>query len=441
MFIKESHVYSEDTILSEVVVVGSGAGGSTIAKELAAKGRKVTLLERGRYHRLGTEMRALKFYTGRFMKIKPGELSRGNVELLRTIMMGGSTMVTLGNGVRALQEEFQSMGLNLEKELSETERELGVAPIPEDLMGERTRIMKRASEELGYKVKPMPKFVDFSRCTNCGMCVTGCSYGAKWTAQNYIAEARKHGARIMTESEVTHVIHSGGEVKGVKVRSKSGSFELEAEHVILAAGGIGTPRILQRSDLDSGSDLFADLFVNTFGLVEEANWGEEMGMATMIDEFHESEGFLLSPILDTKVHMLLYLPLLMKRRAFKRGKTLGLMTKIKDDHSGYVSQDSIEKGVTERDRRRLERGIEISEQILTKAGAKESSLYTTPVRGAHIGGTAGMGRVVNLDQETEISGLFVSDASVFPSAPGAPPVLTIIALSKRLSDLLHREYL
>jgi len=57
------------------------------------------------------------------------------------------------------------------------------------------------------------------------------------------------------------------------------------------------------------------------------------------------------------------------------------------------------------------------------------------------GGTAGIGRVVNVDQETEISRLLVSDASVFPVSPGAPPVLTIVALSKRFSKKIAPEYL
>jgi len=52
-----------------------------------------------------------------------------------------------------------------------------------------------------------------------------------------------------------------------------------------------------------------------------------------------------------------------------------------------------------------------------------------------------MGRVVNVDQETEISRLFVSDASVFPVSPGTPPVLTVVALSKRFSKKIASEYL
>ncbi len=71
--------------------------------------------------------------------------------------------------------------------------------------------------------------------------------------------------------------------------------------------------------------------------------------------------------------------------------------------------------------------------ILTEAGVSPDTLVSTPARGAHPGGTAAVGEVVDKNLETEIENLFVADASVFPRAPGAPPVLTILALAKRLA--------
>ena len=57
-------------------------------------------------------------------------------------------------------------------------------------------------------------------------------------------------------------------------------------------------------------------------------------------------------------------------------------------------------------------------------------------QGTHPGGTAAIGEVVNANLETEISNLYVCDASVLPTAPGLPPILTIIALAKRLAKSL-----
>jgi len=58
------------------------------------------------------------------------------------------------------------------------------------------------------------------------------------------------------------------------------------------------------------------------------------------------------------------------------------------------------------------------------------------VQGAHPGGTAAIGEVVDTNLETKVSGLFVCDASVLPAAPGLPPMLTIGALAKYLGKKL-----
>ena len=142
-----------------VLIVGSGVGGATLAKELTKKGFKIMMLEAGAYPKIGTERNALNFYTGNMLG--PGEFTKENVEILRTKMVGGSSVVTIGNGVRALQNEFKTAGIDLEDEFKEAEHELKITPCPENKMGERTKLISKASEELGYECKPMQKFIDF----------------------------------------------------------------------------------------------------------------------------------------------------------------------------------------------------------------------------------------------------------------------------------------
>ena len=62
-------------------------------------------------------------------------------------------------------------------------------------------------------------------------------------------------------------------------------------------------------------------------------------------------------------------------------------------------------------------------------------------RGAHPGGSAAIGEVVDVNLETSIRGLFVCDASVLPKSPGKPPILTILALSKRLAEYIEKDLL
>jgi len=116
---------------------------------------------------------------------------------------------------------------------------------------------------------------------------------------------------------------------------------------------------------------------------------------------------------------------------------LGIMTKIKDDDKGYVTaKERFYKTPTENDYKKLNKGAELSKQILLEAGVKKKDMFITKPRGAHPGGTAAIGDVVNTDLETEIKNLYVCDASVFPQSPGAPPIVTIIALAKRLAKKL-----
>jgi choline dehydrogenase-like flavoprotein len=301
----------------------------------------------------------------------------------------------------------------------------------------------KASNDLGLDVKPMLKFIDFQRCRSCGGCAQGCIYGAKWTAQKSIGDALRAGAKLLTDTSVDLVLHSGGEVKGVRARGPSCVMEIDAENVVVAAGGIDTPVILQRSGLsNAGGNFFADPYVNTVGIVGEDCMGDEVSMATVIDGFHEGNGFIVSPAFDKPWTTFLHFPSLRKRYALRMCRILKLMTKITDDDAGRVNVDgTINKPLTDNDRKKLGKGEELSKSILLQAGADPRSLCTEGVRAGHPGGTAGIGRVVNSGQETEISRLFVSDASVLPEAPGLPPVLTIVALSKRLSKILSSQYM
>ncbi|HUE95477.1 MAG TPA: GMC oxidoreductase, partial [Longimicrobiaceae bacterium] len=115
----------------------------------------------------------------------------------------------------------------------------------------------------------------------------------------------------------------------------------------------------------------------------------------------------------------------------------GVMIKLKDELSGEVDEEGrIFKGLTARDRERLARAEEVAATILRQAGCSPDSIFTTPLRGTHPSATARIGDVVNADLETEVGGLYVCDASVFPEALCRPTVLTIIALARRLVESL-----
>jgi choline dehydrogenase-like flavoprotein len=414
----------------EFTIIGSGAGGATLARELSKKGKQVLVVERGGHDKRGSFE---DFLVGLDVPT-----SQEGVSVYRKIMAGGSTVVSAGCGIRSLEEELSGFGISLDQEFEEAEQDTGVSLLDTKFISEGCEKIMWASKELGYQMEPMPKFVDTEKCKKCGMCVCGCARGAKWTALDYLQEASEAGVEILYETTVEQVTVQNGKVKGVKGTGPNGSIEILSDVVVLAAGGLGTPVILQQSGIkDADSGFFIDLFVYAFGVTDGIDQFRGPQMALVDREFHKSKGFILSPYLPP--HKMAYFSELGEQAANLPEKGLvGMMIKIVDEPVGHVYPDgSIDKPVTEQDWARLNEGCSISKEILVKAGADSKSIVvTTNPKGGHPGGTAAIGKIVDKDMQTEIDNLFVCDASVFPTSPGLPPILTIIALAKRLAKKL-----
>jgi len=208
-----------------------------------------------------------------------------------------------------------------------------------------------------------------------------------------------------------------------------------ADTVIIAAGGLGTPVVLLKSGIKkAGTGLFMDLLVNTYGVTDGLNQVHEPTMTLVNHDFHKSRGFILSPFVSHPF-LVRFVEIGVKVLTARDDKIIGIMTKICDEPVGQVYPDgTVSKPVTEKDKEKLNEGSRISKEILVKAGARKT--YVSRVQGAHPGGTAAIGRVVDSNLQTEVNNLFVCDSSVLPTAPGLPPILTIVALAKRLAKFL-----
>ena len=422
----------------DIIIVGSGAGGATLARELTRKKqRNILLLEKGkREASYGTLKESVRYFDGNTFLRQPAK-SREGVILWRTIMAGGSTFVSCGNGVRCLEQDLKEHGLDLSAEFKEAEKDMQIKPINEGSLSQGTLHLKEAAKRLGYAFDPMPKFIDSDKCTGCGRCVFGCVHGAKWTALEYLDEAQDNGVEILCEHQLLSVDTRGGRVTGVTARGPKALLKLNAKIVVLAAGGLGTPVILQEAGIEgAGEGLFIDMLVNTYGVTDRLNHLGEPPMALVNHEFHKEEGFILSSYMNHPKG-LRFIETGAKAFTQSSKSLLGIMTKSADDSTGKVMPDgSVSKEATDADQKRLSKGSSIAADILKRAGAHPSSITITKPQGAHPGGTAAIGRVVDKQLQTSIDGLFVCDASVLPRAPGLPPTLTIVALAKRLAKIL-----
>jgi choline dehydrogenase-like flavoprotein len=238
------------------------------------------------------------------------------------------------------------------------------------------------------------------------------------------------------------VLIEDGQAVGVEGTIGRAPFAVRAETIILAAGGIGTPRVLQASGFrEAGLGMTMDATVMVYGFVKEHGIGNEPPMTWSWE--NDDAGYMLSTLMDP---WLLY-PLINSLKGLKYALTwprwnniLGVMIKLKDDVSGGVfANGKISKPMTAQDQSRLAQAEDVCHKILIEAGAEPSSIFMTPLRGTHPSGTVRLGRLVDQNLQTETRGLYVCDASVFPEALDRPTVLTIVGLAKRLAKHLSHS--
>ncbi|MDR0900041.1 MAG: GMC family oxidoreductase N-terminal domain-containing protein [Methanobrevibacter sp.] len=402
-----------------VLVIGSGVGGAIIGMELAKANIPVTIIEKGPFCHVKD---SYKYYDS--------DKIDDNLDLSKTVCVGGSSVVAAGNGVRLLEEELAKYDVDISKELDEVEELIGVHQMDDSHFGKGTKKFIEAAKSIGLQVSKMPKFIREEDCVKCGNCAWGCPNDAKWSSQDFIKIAIENGAKLIDNIEVTEIIHEKNSVKGVNIKNSDGSTKIiESDTIILSAGAIDSAIILQNSGIKAGEKLFVDPFVTVGGIIKDINYNREVTMNALV----VGGNFVLAPHYSTILNENI------DDNSVKKGDILSIMVKIPDDNNGKIVDGEVIKENTIKDVRFIAEGAATAGAILVKAGVDPTTIVSTHLRGAHPGGTAPIGDIVDENLETKYKGLFVSDASVIPEAPGAPPILAILALSKRLSKYLIKK--
>jgi choline dehydrogenase-like flavoprotein len=251
---------------ADVVVVGSGAGGAVAAKELAEAGLKVIVLEEGEHFDRrdftgSPPERLRRFYRGNGLTFTNGvptislPIGRG---------VGGSTLINSGTCFRTPDFVLDAWGMDraeLEPLFEDVEETLSVAAVGADIMGANGEVMDRGRRELGYSGGPIRR--NARGCHGSGVCAFGCPLDAKLGMHvTYLPLAVRAGARIMSGCRVDGLVMESGRAVGVRgsiVDPETGAvqrdarFEVRAQRVILAAGAIYTPVLLQRQGVANSS--------------------------------------------------------------------------------------------------------------------------------------------------------------------------------------------
>jgi cholesterol oxidase len=267
----------------DIVIVGSGFGGSVSALRLAEKGFRVALLEMGRrlddaaIAQAGTDTKALAWAPAFGMKGFFAQDVFRHVAIVRGIGVGGGSLVYAAVLLEPRDAFYRdpawtSLGPDWKAELSPhyatAKRMLGVVPNPhhgiqDDWLRGAARRMDAAATfdtvpqgiffgDPSHSV-PDPFFSgagpDRTGCNQCGCCITGCAYGAKNSLdRNYLWLAERRGVQVIPERQVTHIEPLSGAGYAVHQRhpwERSLRYApLRARYVVLSAGALGTQEIL-----------------------------------------------------------------------------------------------------------------------------------------------------------------------------------------------------
>ena len=430
------------TLYTDIVVVGAGSGGCTIARELSKKGKKVILIDKGVYSKmfygsLLAPIRYMEKYGFLYRTIEGDWIVQGKG-------FGGGTLIYAGSAFMPDTEKWKQYGVDLTGYLDEARKDCWVNKIPEDYLGEGSKRLLHAAQELGYAWEVMDKFVDLEKCKpDCPMCPYGCPRGAKWTGMFFAEEAERNGAILLPKVEVRDIIIENGVAGGVRAKGSNGQeYEINSKVVVCAAGGISTARIMKRSGFnDAGRWFTGDPAIMVFGYLKDGKGGmrDILFAVGCHDEEHGiTFNNLSGPRLFWSLQRLQEKPQRPVNAICRWGKAIGVDVKISDEIEGQIFLDGrVSKPRTERDISRLEWGAAAAEKILIKAGCDPYNIDHSGVIIGHPASTMRVGKLVDSNLETSVKNLYCCDTSVIPDAFGIPPTLTIVALGKRLSKRIE----
>lgn len=478
--------HTED-IECDAVIVGTGAGGAVVGRELAERGHAVVYLEEGEHYLRdafdGSSVRAhQRFYRAAF--------SVGNVvmPIFMGRLVGGSTAVNGGTCIRApdwvLERWTEELGTDdfapaaMSRHFDRVERILDVQPARKPTIGPIGDVMARGCDALGWSHGPIPR--NAPDCDGSGFCDFGCRQDARRSTQiAYLPPALQRGGVLFAGARASRVLLEGGRAVGIEAESRLGErMCIRARAVVLAGGAIPTPLLLLKQGLANrsgqvGRNLSTHPSSGLLALFDEAIEGHRH-----IPQGYACDHFLREGILMTAAQPALNVaPMLFPFSGRRLMSTLERMDHIAS--FGLLVRDATPNGrvwrdvgglplITYRigaaDVDRMHRAMIHAGEMCLAAGAKalypvvfgtgaiERDADFARFRRARIApadiswlsyhplGTCKMGRdpktsVVGLDHEThDVPGLYIVDGSTVAGPLGVNPQLTIMAVATRAGE-------
>ena len=420
----------------KAIVVGTGAGGAAVARELQKK-YQVTILEAEAefrpfslsVRRLAKFRRGGVFFDERMIRMLiPNMLveKTPDMVMVRGIGLGGTTTLATGNAVR-YDGALKEIGIDLDAEFEELYEELPITTDHRKYWTKTTDRMFRLFEKMELDPVVTPKLLDAEKCVGCGHCAIGCKFGAKWDTRQWVDEAVQAGAELVTGCKVTDLEITGKEVTAVHARCHGQRRTFRADLVVLAAGGLGTPPILENSGIACEKSLFVDPVLCVAGPLE----GLRQDRQILMPFISQQEGYILAPYMD-------YLSFFFNKDwRMPMRDIASIMIKLADEEKGGIRGKKIDKQMSEADHRRMKEAVTLTRKILVQMGIPEEKQFLGTLNAGHPGGMLPLtpAQKDTLHAPTLPGNLYVADATILPEAMGNPPILTIMALARRIAKI------
>ena len=267
-------VSRDETLEADVCIVGSGAAGGVVAKELAESGHSVIVLEEGGYYdkddygHLPPSETFRRIYRGAGTTMALGGMTSPSIALPLGRAVGGSTVVNGGVCYRAPEdvlETWKRLGMkwsfdDIEHAMERVEEVLEVRPMREEVLGGNARAFRRGCQKLGLHVDVMKR--NTPGCDGCCRCIFGCPDDRKRAVHlSYIPRALVRGAKVYADCRADEILIEQGRAVGVRASVLDRATEtvrarlvVRSRVVVLAAGAIHTPGVLGKQRLGRGSD-------------------------------------------------------------------------------------------------------------------------------------------------------------------------------------------
>jgi choline dehydrogenase-like flavoprotein len=482
---RDALVAPADVERCDVVIVGSGAGGASAARVLAEAGLDVIVVEHGAYHDAASYPRdpieALPtLYRDAGLTICEG---RPAIPVPVGRCVGGTTVINSGTCLRApgdvllgWRERFGiAWATELEGEFEAVERALGVTPVDLATAGRNAQLCHAGAEALGASNRPILRNAPVLR--RCGTCATGCAIDAKQAMHvSELPRAVAAGARVRASAEVREVLLEHGRAAGVRCRlADGGRYEVRARAVVLAGGALGTPELLLRQGIGNGSGAVGrHLRIHPACWVgarfdEQVRGWDGVMQSWHVDEWHERGLFLEATFAPPAfgAHWLHGAGDEYRARvaAYDQLAVIGVHLSERSEGRVCVRGGALRMSyrLREDDAAALRFGIARAADLHFAAGAQEvypqiggvpalrpgdqgprvehARIHPADLRleAFHPMGTVRMGAdprtcVVGPSGEShDVPGLYVADASVFPTSLRVNPMLTVMACARHVA--------